>query len=102
MAEEATRKFIENYRDEDYQDNLLILGEPKRNQNYSLSVTRFETYSLKIIIYYLRQTYIPVLEYYIYIFVSSGDQELKSELSVKKEENEDYSESGCSGGKIIT
>ena len=27
MVEEATRKFIENYRDEDYQDNLLILGE---------------------------------------------------------------------------
>ena len=66
MSEEATRKFIENYRDEDYQDNLLILGEPKRNQNYSLSVTRFETYSLKIIIYYLKETDIPVLEYYIY------------------------------------
>ena len=27
MAEEATRKFIENYRDEDYQENLLILGQ---------------------------------------------------------------------------
>ena len=27
MVEEATRKFIENYPDEDYQDNLLILGE---------------------------------------------------------------------------
>ena len=27
MADEATRKFIENYRDEDYQDNLLLLGQ---------------------------------------------------------------------------
>ena len=27
MAEEATRTCIENYRDEDYQDNLLILGQ---------------------------------------------------------------------------
>ena len=30
MAEEATRKFIENYRDEDYQDNLVILGQDYR------------------------------------------------------------------------
>ena len=35
MAEEATRNFIENYRDEDYQDNLLILGEPN---NYPISL----------------------------------------------------------------
>ena len=27
MVDEATRKFIENYRDEDYQDNLLLLGQ---------------------------------------------------------------------------
>ena len=38
MVEEATRKFIENYRDEDYQDNLLILGQ---DYQYFLGIKLF-------------------------------------------------------------